>query len=176
MQGHGDTPGCGRRRLRRRARRGKGSPAASGPDSTHPDALPSLAATVVSDRVEGEVWAMASPDDGETWMVGGRDQSSTSSASDFLYRSTDAGQTWESIELSAEIDIVHGIAFGEDGLRGVAVGHRYPISQGGFVLLTEDGGASWVELEVEVPLPQSVAVKGDAWYVAGDTCFAHGAF
>lgn len=147
-----------------------------GPDAAHPDALPSLAATVISDRVEGEVWAMASPDGGSTWLVGGRDQSRSSSASGFLYRSTDRGETWTAITLGDGLDIVHGLAFSADGQRGLAVGHRYPISQGGFVLLTEDGGQTWTELEADLPLLQTVTVKGDRWYIAGDAYFARGSF
>ncbi|MEL6345064.1 MAG: hypothetical protein AAFV53_18290 [Myxococcota bacterium] len=128
----------------------------------------------VSDTIIGEVWAMATPDDGASWFVGGRDQSATRRASGFLFASDDAGDSWSTVALGDDIDIVHDIAF--DGRNGVAVGHRYPTSNGGFVLTTIDGGKTWTEFDRPVPLLQSAAVSGDHFWIAGDAYLARGAF
>ncbi|MCK6507036.1 hypothetical protein L6R53_27290 [Myxococcota bacterium] len=146
--------------------------------STAPDAAWwNRAAHVIDAEIDGEVWALSSPDDGATWLAGGRDQGATSRASGFLYRSTDGGQTWSGGELGGSLDIVHDLAFAEDGLHGVAVGHRYPPSSlGGFVIVTFDGGRSWTEVDEEVPILQSAAARGDRFWVAGDAFLASGSF
>lgn len=146
--------------------------------SDHPDAeVYHFEARVVDEAVTGEVWSMASPDEGRTWFVGGRDQARTSEASGFLYRSTDGGTTWESIPLGDTVDIVHDLAFDADGQRGIAVGHRYPPSSlGGFVLVTRNAGVTWSELDAEVPILQSAAVAGDSWWAGGDGWVGRGRF
>jgi hypothetical protein len=126
---------------------------------------------VVDDYVQGEVWAMGTPGPG-VWVVGGRDQGASSRASGFVYRSADGGASWSAVSLPAGIDIVHDIAL--DGDLGVAVGHRYPTSDGGFVLLTDDGGQSWTELDEAVPLLQSADIVGDTYWIAGDAYLARG--
>lgn len=138
-------------------------------------------ATVIDASIIGEVWALATSDDGATWFAGGRDQDQTSSASGFIYRSTDGGQTWSGgkstlADLSnGEIDVVHDIAFADDGLNGIAVGHRYPpATKGGFVIWTRDGGDTWHALEEEVEILQSAAISGDTFWVAGDGFLARG--
>jgi photosystem II stability/assembly factor-like uncharacterized protein len=136
-----------------------------------------LDARVVDEGVMGEAWALATPDAGETWLVGGRDQGASGQASGFIFRGAFGGASWERLILGPEIDIVHDIAFSEDGLHGVAVGHRYPpASLGGFVLLTDDGGRSWRELETDVPILQSASVVGRAFFVGGDGYLAGGTF
>lgn len=133
-------------------------------------------AWTVTDRVVGEVWAMATPDDGATWFVGGRDQGATRRSSGFLYASTDGGQSWSGGGLPEGLDVVHDLAFSPDGRHGVAVGHRYPTSDGGFVLLSEDGGQSWTELPVSLPLLQSAAADDERFWVAGDAFVARASF
>lgn len=133
-------------------------------------------AHIITSSVEGETWALATSDGGLTWFAGGRDQSASAVASGFLYRSDDGGETWTSIVLGDEIDILRAIAFDATGTWGVAVGHRYPTMQGGFVLLTEDGGATWTELDEETDLLYSAAVYGSTYWVAGDAFLARGTF
>lgn len=143
--------------------------------STHADGdWRNFHAYTVDDAIIGEVWAMASPDDGATWIVGGRDQGASSRASGFLYRSADGGETWTPAALPEGTDIVHDVAF--DGPNGIAVGHRYPVSDGGFVLITRDGGATWTAptLDAQVPLLQSAAIVGDTFWIAGDAFLARG--
>ena len=147
--------------------------------STHPDAeWFNLAVTEVSTDVTGEGWALATNDDGGTWFVGGRDQSSSSEASGFLFMSSDMGGTWESMVLGDEIDIVRDVAFSADGNNGIAVGDRYPpASLGGFALITTDGGLTWTELNEDLPENlQRVAVDGSVWMVGGDGYLARGTF
>lgn len=55
-----------------------------------------------------------------------------------LYRSDDAGQTWQAL----------GGTSPEDRLVGVALDPRYPdrllgVTQAGMVVVSEDGGSSW---------------------------------
>jgi hypothetical protein len=134
-------------------------------------------AVVIDDTAMGEIWGLATPDDGSTWLAGGRNQDTTSVASGFLYRSTDSGQSWDSLSLGDEIDVVHDIEFSDDGQRGVAVGHRYPTSKGGFVLLTADGGKTWSEADSPgAPLLYTAAVSGDVFWIAGDGYLAEGRF
>lgn len=129
---------------------------------------------VVDDGIIGEVWSLATPDDGQTWLAGGRDQGASSVASGFIYRSTDGGQTWAGVLLPEGVDVVHDIAM--DGERGIAVGHRYPTTQGGFILLTADGGQSWTELEADVPILQSADAVDGVWWAAGDGWMGKGGF
>lgn len=133
-------------------------------------------ATVIDPGMQGEVWALATPDDGTTWIAGGRDERRSSEASGFLYRSDDAGATWTYLTLPPEIDIVHDVSFAPDGQHGVAVGHRYPTSLGGFILLTDDAGASWAEVDEKTPLLQSAFARNDRYWVAGDAFQASGGY
>lgn len=134
-------------------------------------------ASVVDASIAGEVWALATPDDGATWFVGGRDQGRSSEASGFFYRSDDGGETWTDISLGGSVDIMHDVAFADDGLHGIAVGHRYPpATLGGFVALTEDGGRTWTERAEEVPPLQEAAIVGRTFWVSGDGYLARGVF
>lgn len=133
-------------------------------------------ATVIDPTIEGEVWALATADEGTTWIAGGRDQQRSSEASGFLYRSDDGGLTWSYLPLPPQIDIVHDVSFAPDGQHGVAVGHRYPTSLGGFILLTDDAGATWAEVTEQTPLLQSAFARNDRYWVAGDSFQAMGGY
>jgi len=52
-----------------------------------------------------------------------------------IYRSTDAGQSWEQVYSAGDNHIIRQLAF-EDDSNGMAVG-------AGVVLITDDGGATW---------------------------------
>ena len=130
----------------------------------------------IDPTVQGEVWALATPDNGATWLAGGRDHSPIRRASGFFYRSVDGGDSWTALPLPESIDIVRAVAFADDALHGVAVGHRYPSIHGGFALVTEDGGASWVELGDDLPLLEAATVSGDTYWLAGDAYLSRGRF
>jgi hypothetical protein len=139
--------------------------------------LENLEKVVIDENMQGLVWSLATTDDGQTWLAGGRDDRESMEASGFIYRSTDGGETWDSLPLGPEIDVVYDIAIAEDGQHGVAVGHRYPPSSlGGFVLLTEDGGATWTEVDEDVPILQSCEARGSTWWAAGGGFLARGDF
>ena len=136
-----------------------------------------LKATTIDTEVEGEGWAMATPDDGDTWFVGGRNQGAGAFASAFFYRSSDDGVTWTSIGLPEDIDIIRDISFSSDGQYGIAVGDKYPESAGGFALITSDSGATWTAIEDELPYDLwSAEVKGPYWFVGGNGSLHRGAF
>lgn len=137
--------------------------------STHDDGgVGNFHAWPVDTSIIGEVWAVATPDDGGTFFVGGRDQGRTTEASGFFYRTDDGGRTWANIPLGAELDILDDISFAPDGRHGVAVGSRYPISRGGYVLVTDDGGDTWSLLDADVPLLETCSAFAEGFAVAGD--------
>ena len=143
--------------------------------SAHPDAeFWHMNREEISQRHIGEAWAMATPDNGETWVLGGRDQEIGASASGFLFVGT--SQDWTSIPLSPEIDIVRDVDFSADGRLGLAVGDRYPpTAKGGFVLVTLDAGRTWMEMDVDLPADlQRVALQGDKFWIGGNGYFAGG--
>jgi hypothetical protein len=146
--------------------------------SQHPDGQwYNFHATIIDPTAIGEIWALATPDDGTTFFAGGRDQRYSDRASGFFYQSQDGGQSWSKVELAEELDIMHDIEFAADGLHGIAVGHRYPpASLGGYILLTEDGGVSWMVLETEVPPLYTAAIVDTSWWVAGDGFLMRGSF
>jgi len=133
-----------------------------------------LDSITIDNGVDGEVWALGTPDEGGTWVAGGRDQSASAQASGFLYWSGDAGETWDALELPSGTDIVRGVAFADNGLNGIAIGHKYPTSEGGFALVTSNGGQSWTPLDEDLPLLESVAVFGDTYWLAGDAWLSRG--
>lgn len=137
-----------------------------------------LKAKTVDDTIQGEGWSLATPDNGATWYVGGRDQELSREASGFIYRSLDGGESWTSLPLGPEIDIVRDIAFSEDGRYGIAVGDRYPPrSLGGFALLTRDGGQSWEELDEDLPPDlRRAAVDGTTYFFGGNGSLFRGGF
>jgi hypothetical protein len=149
-------------------------PVVFGPSEVPEGSWYNFHAHVVDDGVYGEIWALASPDDGRTLFVGGRDQLATSVASGFLYASEPGAETWRSIPLPDGVDILHDLSFAPDGLHGVAVGHRYPVAQGGYVLVTDDGGVSWSLVDEWVPLLQSAFAGDGHYWVAGDGFLARG--
>ena len=133
-------------------------------------------AHTIDSRAEGEIWALATPDDGQTWLAGGRDQRYSSVASGFLYRSEDGGESWSKLAMGGDLDVVQDLAFAADGRHGIAVGHRYPTSHGGFILLTEDGGQSWTERVEDVPPLYVASIVGTDFWVAGENYLARGEF
>jgi photosystem II stability/assembly factor-like uncharacterized protein len=136
-----------------------------------------LKANTIDTEVEGEGWAMATPDDGDTWFVGGRNQGAGAFASAFFYRSSDNGATWASISVPEDIDIIRDISFSSDGQYGIAVGDKYPQAAGGFALITSDSGATWTAIEDELPYDLwSAEVKGPYWFVGGNGTLHRGAF
>lgn len=130
----------------------------------------------VSEDILGEVGALGTPDEGGTWFVGGRDRGPVRRASGFFFRSDDQGQSWTEISLPGGADALRDIAFSADGKRGVAVGVRFPSSDGGYVLLTDDGGRSWTLLDEAVPVLESTAAADDLYWIAGDNFVARGSF
>lgn len=129
------------------------------------------------DSFQGEVWALATPDDGATWFAGGRDQQRASEASGFFYRSDDGGASWTDISLGGTVDVMHDVVFAPDGRHGIAVGHRYPpATLGGFIALTEDGGLTWTERDEDVPPLYAAAIFGETFWVSGDGYLARGIF
>ena len=136
-----------------------------------------LKAKTIDTEVEGEGWAMATPDDGDTWFVGGRNQGAGAFASAFFYRSSDDGATWTAISVPEDVDIIRDISFSSDGQYGIAVGDKYPESAGGFALITSDSGATWTAIEDELPYDLwSAEVKGPYWFVGGNGSLHRGAF
>ena len=136
-----------------------------------------LKAKTIDTEVEGEGWAMATPNDGSTWFVGGRNQGAGAFASAFFYRSSDNGATWTSISMPEDIDIIRDISFSSDGQYGVAVGDKYPQSKGGFVLVTSDSGMTWAAIADALPYDLwSAEVKGPYWFVGGNGSLHRGAF
>ena len=120
---------------------------------------------------------MATPNDGSTWFVGGRNQGAGAFASAFFYRSSDNGTTWTSISMPEDIDIIRDISFSSDGQYGVAVGDKYPQSKGGFVLVTSDSGMTWAAIADALPYDLwSAEVKGPYWFVGGNGSLHRGAF
>lgn len=146
--------------------------------SDHPDAEPfNMEVVTIDGGFRGWSQSLATPDGGTTWLAGGRDEDISDDASGYIYRSEDGGETWDSLPLGPEIDVVHDIKFSEDGVHGVAVGHRYPpASKGGFVLLTYDGGQTWQELDADLPIMQSAAASGGTFWVGGDGYMGRGEF
>lgn len=135
-------------------------------------------AVEIDATVDGEGWALATPDDGASWYVGGRDQGAGAAATGFLYESTDGGATWTSLTLGDEIDIIRDIDFADDGMHGIAVGDRYPPnSLGGFALITEDGGSTWTELDEDLPEDlQRCEAEGSDWFIGGNGTLFRGSF
>ncbi|MGC6513027.1 MAG: WD40/YVTN/BNR-like repeat-containing protein, partial [Myxococcota bacterium] len=135
-------------------------------------------AVEIDATVDGEGWALATPDDGASWYVGGRDQGAGAAATGFLYESTDGGATWTSLTLGDEIDIIRDIDFADDGMHGIAVGDRYPPnSLGGFALITEDGGSTWTELDEDLPEDlQRCEAEGSDWFIGGNGYLFRGSF
>jgi hypothetical protein len=136
-----------------------------------------LKANTIDTEVEGEGWAMATPDDGSTWFVGGRNQGAGAFGSAFFYRSNDNGNTWTSISVPEDIDIIRDISFSSDGQYGIAVGDKYPQAAGGFALITSDFGATWTAIEDKLPYDLwSAEVKGLYWFVGGNGSLHRGVF
>ena len=78
--------------------------------------------------------------------------------------------------MGGDLDVVQDLAFAADGRHGIAVGHRYPTSHGGFILLTDDGGQSWTERVEDVPPLYVASIVGTDFWVAGENYLARGEF
>ena len=108
----------------------------------------------VRDDINGIARGLASPSCGETWIAGGKNADVTTTGSGFLSISENGGETWSEVSLpspSSEdytFDVVQDIKCHSSGAICYAVGHKYPESQGGFILYSTDKGKSWSELSV----------------------------
>jgi len=127
-----------------------------------------LEPVTVDAELVGELWTMASPDQGQTWLVGGRDLGDEPYSQAVIYRSPDGGLTWRALPLPAELGWLRRLAFSDDGRCGVGVGERSAEEPGGFVIVTEDQGRSWRSLDVDVPPLGVVEVGSEGFVVGGD--------
>jgi hypothetical protein len=117
----------------------------------------------------GELWTLATPDGGESWLVGGRDLGGEPASRAVVFRSPDGGSTWRALSLPGGLGWLRQMAFSEDGFCGVAVGEGD--RGGGFVLLSRNGGRSWRALDGSFPPLRAVAVLGEGFLVGGDQGF-----
>lgn len=110
----------------------------------------SSASTVLRSTDRGRTWMVPAPQTSAT-MVGLSDFHFTDAQHGFacasgynyagdgqakLYRSDDGGQSWQAVAGSTHYGALNSIAFGADGLHGVAVGTSV-------ALVTADGGTTW---------------------------------
>ncbi len=124
-----------------------------------------LASTTVDPELDGELWTLATPDDGQTWFVGGRELLGDAELEAVLYRSKDAGRSWQAIWLPPGLGWVRDLAFSPDGHCGVAVGHAQRDDRG-FVLIR--GELGWHELDTELPPLRTVDILDGGFVVGGE--------
>ncbi len=129
-----------------------------------------LVGTTVDPDLDGELWALATPDDGETWLVAGRAWPADDWSRGVLYRSADGGSDWRSMALPPSAGWVRDLAYSPDGRCGVAVGHRRG-DQGGFVLVRSGKSFDWREVDVILPPLRTVAVVDGGFVVGGSQGF-----
>ena len=90
----------------------------------------------------GNTWREAVPSRYGKWLLGldifGSGWAWTGGGYDTLYRTTNAGGSWQGYVFPAQSRRYNGIAFG-DTSYGVAVGYN------GYILGTSDGGRSWAQ-------------------------------
>lgn len=127
-------------------------------------------------HIEGDLWTAARSPDGRLELEGGRRSAPPLQPAGLLLRSTNAGQTWFAVDLPPEVDTIRSVAIAEDGLRAVAVGHRFPPSDGGVAVWTTDGGAHWTLLDIHVPQLESVSIDGETFWMTGDDYLGRGTF
>lgn len=127
--------------------------------------LPLLPQVPAADLV-GELWALASPDGGATWIAGGRELGEEDVRA-VLLRSDDRGARWRRLALPEGPGWVRDLAFGPDGRCGVAVGQRAWRAEGGFVLVSADGGERWVEVDAALADLRAAAVLDGGFVVGG---------
>jgi hypothetical protein len=125
----------------------------------------------VDPELIGELWTVASPDDGASWLAGGRDLGEEPHSRAVLYRSLDGGEGWHALHLPGGLGWVRDLDFSASGTCGVAVGQRGGRDAGGFLLLSHDGGATWWELEAELPSLRVVSVLEQGFVVGGEGGF-----
>jgi hypothetical protein len=132
--------------------------------------LPLEAVTVDPDLV-GELWALASPDGGQSWVAAGRSLEREPHSRAVLHRSPDGGDSWRGVRLPPDLAWVRDVAFSSSGACGVAVGERAGPAGGGFVLVSPDQGWTWRELEGDLPSLRVVSVMDDGFLVGGEQGF-----
>ena len=132
-----------------------------------PEPLP-LQGTAPEPGLVGDLWALASPDSGDTWLAGGRSLADERGAEAVLLRSPDAGRSWERVGLPPGLGWVRDLAFSRSGRCGLVIGQRDPADEGGFALVSSDGGGSWLELEGPLPGMHVAAVLEEGFLLGGD--------
>lgn len=130
-----------------------------------------LEAVSVDPDLVGELWALASPDGGDTWVVGGRALGAEAPNQAVLYRTPNGGESWRALPLPTGLGRLHQLAFSDDGSCGVGVGGRDTEGAGGFVIVSGDQGRSWRALDVQVPELWVAVVRDDGFVVGGDDGF-----
>lgn len=145
---------------------------------------------VVTTNLRGIARAMATTDCGTTWLVGGKDDDDTKHAAKFIYRSTDSGATWSSATISdpdSVLDVVEDMACDATGNTCIAVGHKYPETKGGYILISSDAGKTWSELtsssedgtgslDLSDNLMKSVTIRENTFWAAGEESIIIGTF
>jgi photosystem II stability/assembly factor-like uncharacterized protein len=126
---------------------------------------------VVDHHLVGELWTLASPDGGGSWLAGGRDLGEEPFGRAVLYRSPDGGESWREQRLPPGLGWVRQLGFSPSGHCGVAVGQRAGLDAGGFVLVSHDGGTHWWELDLELPALRAVSVFEQGFLVGGEGGF-----
>ena len=82
-----------------------------------------------------------------------------------LFRSTDEGESWQSLALPADAGL---IAWADDGGQQVA-----SVLDNGLLLLSEDQGESWIEVETGLDIASLIWSDGEGLYLGTDT---HGVY
>jgi hypothetical protein len=127
-----------------------------------------LIAAVPDLGLEGELWALATPDGGGIWVAGGRDPGGDDGPFAVLLRSTDRGVTWRPAALPSGLGWLRAIAFAPDGHCGVAVGQRAARGEGGFAVVSCDAGATWAEIPAALPSLGAAAALDAGFLVGGE--------
>ena len=130
-----------------------------------------LRAVAVDPGLAGELWTLASPDDGEHWLAGGRELRDEAESAGVLYRSSPGGERWRPVPLPLGLGWVRDLDFSPSGACGVAVGSRTRPEEGGFVLVSQDGGRSWQEIDAQLPPLRVVSVLEQGFLVGGELGF-----
>jgi hypothetical protein len=127
-----------------------------------------LVPTVPDPALAGELWSLATPDEGATWLAGGRDLGDDDAPSAVLLRSADHGATWRPVPLPPGLGWVRTLAFAPDGRCGLAAGQRQARAEGGFLLVSCDHWASWAEVLVSAPPLRAAAALDEGFLVGGE--------
>ncbi len=130
-----------------------------------------LRGVTVDPFLVGELWTLASPDGGDSWVAGGRDLGDEPHSRAALYRSPDGGSLWRALETPRGVAWIRDLDFSSSGSCGVAVGSLAPLGRGGVVLISLDQGRSWQRLAADVPELSVVSVLEDGFLVGGEQGF-----